>query len=63
MTTGPDGQRMTVEQRLADIRARYGPAIPSAAPWPAQRRCLTAAVMRVTRKLTATLRRPRGRSR
>jgi HD domain len=26
MTTGPDGQRMSIEQRLADIRARYGPA-------------------------------------
>jgi hypothetical protein len=25
LTTGPDGQRMTIEQRLADIRARYGP--------------------------------------
>ncbi len=25
MTTGPDGQRMPIEQRLADIRARYGP--------------------------------------
>jgi hypothetical protein len=25
MTTGPDGQRMHVEQRLADIRARHGP--------------------------------------
>ncbi len=28
MTTGPDGQHMHVEQRLADIRARYGPANP-----------------------------------
>jgi hypothetical protein len=26
MTTGPDGQRMPIGQRLADIRARYGPA-------------------------------------
>ena len=25
MTTGPDGQRMRIGQRLADIRARYGP--------------------------------------
>lgn len=25
MTTGPDGQRMTVYDRLAEIRARYGP--------------------------------------
>jgi hypothetical protein len=26
MTTGPDGQRMSIEQRLADIRARYDPS-------------------------------------
>src|ERR1700733_5386217 len=26
MTTGPDGQRIPFGQRLADIRARYGPA-------------------------------------
>ena len=26
MTTGPDGQPVTIEQRLADIRARYGSA-------------------------------------
>ncbi len=25
MTTGPDGQTLSVDQRLADIRARYGP--------------------------------------
>lgn len=25
MTTGPAGQLMTVEQRLADIKVRYGP--------------------------------------
>jgi hypothetical protein len=25
MTTGPDGQDLTVEQRLAEIRERYGP--------------------------------------
>lgn len=25
MTTGPDGQRMTVHERLAEIRVRYGP--------------------------------------
>ena len=53
MTTGPDGQHMTVEQRLADIRARYGPehlvtrALARSAPQ------LTAAVDRVTRTLTA----------
>ena len=25
MTTGPDGERMTVDQRLDEIRSRYGP--------------------------------------
>ncbi|MFK4247693.1 metal-dependent phosphohydrolase [Micromonospora chokoriensis] len=25
MTTGPDGQSMTAEERLAEIRERYGP--------------------------------------
>ncbi|HZD98590.1 MAG TPA: phosphohydrolase, partial [Micromonosporaceae bacterium] len=25
LTTGPDGQAFTVEQRLTEIRARYGP--------------------------------------
>jgi hypothetical protein len=25
MTTGPDGQTVSVEERLAEIRARYGP--------------------------------------
>jgi hypothetical protein len=28
MTTGPNGQHMPVEQRLAEIRARYGPEDP-----------------------------------
>lgn len=25
MTTGPDGQNLSVEDRLAEIRQRYGP--------------------------------------
>jgi hypothetical protein len=51
MTTGPQGQRMTVEQRLTEIRHRYGPdhlvsrALARSAPE------LTVAVVRVTRKL------------
>src|ERR1017187_9532981 len=51
MTTGPDGQRMPVEQRLAEIRARYGPEHPvsRALGWSAPE--LTGAVTRVTRKL------------
>jgi hypothetical protein len=51
MTTGPDGQHMPVEQRLAEIRARYGPEHPvsRALGWSAPE--LTGAVTRVTRKL------------
>lgn len=53
MTTGPDGQRMPVTRRLAEIRARYGPghvvtrSITRSGPE------LTAAVTRITRKLTS----------
>jgi hypothetical protein len=53
LTTGPDGQHMTIEQRLADIRARYGPtdlvtrALARSAPQ------LEAATSRVARKLSA----------
>lgn len=59
MTTGPDGQRMPVEQRLADIRARYGPghlvtrAITRSTPQ------LTGAVHRVTRQLAGCMATPR----
>jgi hypothetical protein len=55
MTTSPDGHRMTVEQRLSEIRARYGPddavtrALSRSAPE------LTAAVSRVTRKLAGVM--------
>jgi hypothetical protein len=66
MTTGPDGERLAIAQRLADIRARYGPddvvtrAISRSAP------VLTAAVARVTRKLElagcAPARRPQQRA-
>jgi hypothetical protein len=53
MTTGPDGQNMPVDQRIAEILARYGPghlvsrAITTSAPH------LTAAVSRVTHLLSA----------
>ena len=51
MTTGPQGQPITVEQRLAEIRHRYGPdhavsrALAQSAPE------LAASVARVARKL------------
>jgi hypothetical protein len=54
MTTGPDGQAMTLEQRISEIIARYGPGhivthvITKSAP------SLTAAVSRVTRRLSIT---------
>jgi hypothetical protein len=54
MTTSPDGQRLPVAQRLAEIRARYGPgdlvtrAITRSAPE------LTGAVARVSRRQAAS---------
>jgi hypothetical protein len=53
LTTGPDGQRMTIEERLTDIRARYGPAdlvtraLARSAPQ------MEAATSRVARRLSA----------
>lgn len=53
MTTSPDGQPVPVSQRLAEIRARYGPghtvtcAITKSAPQ------ITTAVHRVTSRLAA----------
>lgn len=51
LTTGPDGQRMSVEQRLAEIRSRYGLEDPviRALAWSAPE--LTGAVQRVHRRL------------
>lgn len=52
MTTGPHGQPLTVEQRFAEIRGRYGPdhvvarALARSAPE------LTASAARISRKLT-----------
>ena len=55
MTTSPDGQRLPVGRRLAEIRARYGPdhlvsrAITRSAPE------MTGAVARVTRRKAACI--------
>jgi hypothetical protein len=55
MVTSPDGHRVTVERRLAEIRARYGPgsvvsrALARSAPE------LTSAVSRVTSRLARTV--------
>jgi hypothetical protein len=54
MTTGPDGQRMTVEGRLADIRARYDPQDPVSRAINRTESQLTAAVGGVARKLASS---------
>jgi hypothetical protein len=59
MTTGPDGQRLTVDQRLADIRARYGPSHPVTRAIARSAPQLTAATHRVARKLAARTEIPR----
>ena len=51
MTTGPDGQRMTVENRIADICARYNPQDPVRRAINRSESQLTAAVDGVARKL------------
>jgi HD domain len=62
MTTGPQGQPMTVEQRLAEIGHRYGPdnvvsrALARSAPE------LAAAVGRIGRKLASCSPAPRPRA-
>ena len=53
MTTGPDGQRIPVGQRLADIRARYGPSHPVTRALTRSAPQLTAATHRVARKLSS----------
>jgi putative nucleotidyltransferase with HDIG domain len=52
LTTGPDGQRLSVEQRLADIHARYDPAHPVSRAMTRSGPQLAAAVARVTRQLS-----------
>jgi HD domain len=60
MTTGPDGQHMTVEQRLADIRSRYGPSHPVTRALARSEPQLAAAADRVARKLSARMAAPRS---
>jgi hypothetical protein len=61
MTTGPDGQHLPVDQRLADIRARYGPDNPVSRALTRSAPLLTGAVTRVTRKLAECTPRPAAR--
>jgi len=51
MTTSPDGCRLPVEQRLADIRARYEPGHPVSRAIARSAPELSGAVTRVTRRL------------
>ena len=51
MTTGPDGQRMSVEQRLDEIRSRYAPDHPVSRTLAYTAPELTRAVRRVQRRL------------
>jgi HD superfamily phosphodiesterase len=51
MTTGPDGQRMSVEQRLDEIRSRYAPNHPVSRTLAYTAPELTRAVRRVKRRL------------
>jgi len=59
MTTGPDGRHLPVEQRLAEIRTRYGPGDPVSRAIARSAPLLTSAVTRVSRKL-ATFTEARG---
>jgi HD domain len=54
ITTGPDGQHMTIDQRLADIRERYGPSHPVSRALARSEPHLKAAADRVSRKLAAS---------
>lgn len=49
MTTGPDGQRMTVDQRITEIQARYAPGDPVSRALAKSAPQLRAAVTRVAK--------------
>ncbi|MFE9183906.1 HD domain-containing protein [Micromonospora haikouensis] len=53
MTTGPDGQNFDVLERLAEIRARYGPDHLVSRFWERAEPTLLAAVQRTERRLAA----------
>jgi hypothetical protein len=53
MTTGPDGQDLTVDQRLAEIRERYGPDDLVTRFWVKAEAPLLEAVRRTEERLTA----------
>ncbi|MGN9890579.1 HD domain-containing protein [Micromonospora sp. L31] len=53
MTTGPDGQDMTVSERLAEVRNRYGPEHVVTIFWAKAEPALLAAVRRTEEHLAA----------
>ncbi|MFF5054719.1 HDIG domain-containing metalloprotein [Micromonospora sp. NPDC000663] len=53
MTTGPDGQDLTVDERLAEIRQRYGPDDVVTRFWQRAEPMLREAVRRTERRLSA----------
>ncbi|MFF0232821.1 HDIG domain-containing metalloprotein [Micromonospora sp. NPDC005254] len=53
MTTGPDGQDLTVDERLAEIRQRYGPDDVVTWFWQKAEPMLRDAVRRTQRRLSA----------
>ncbi|MEW2145765.1 HDIG domain-containing metalloprotein [Micromonospora vinacea] len=53
MTTGPDGQDLTVDERLAEIRERYGPAHVVTRFWRRAEPTLQAAVRRTQLRMSA----------
>jgi hypothetical protein len=59
MVTGPDGQQFSVEQRLAEIRGRYGPDDPVSRALVRSAPQLIGSVVRVRRKLTESRSAPR----
>lgn len=58
MTTGPDGQHLPVEQRLAEIQARYGPGDPVSRALERSAPLLTTAVGRIMQRLADAEREP-----
>ncbi|MEU8188055.1 HD domain-containing protein [Micromonospora carbonacea] len=53
MTTGPDGQGMTVDERLAEVRVRYGPEHVVTRFWARGEPALLDAVRRTEQRLQA----------
>ncbi|MFG3557255.1 HDIG domain-containing metalloprotein [Micromonospora sp. NPDC047557] len=53
MTTGPDGQDLTVDERLAEIRQRYGPDDVVTRFWQKAEPVLREAIGRTQRRLSA----------